>query len=208
MINGFYIDRSGSFTLNISYYPQQLFWYGAGISLATIIAISAFLLIAYRQGTKEPTTNLVARVVKGIIFQRSSRRQILIKPLVRLLEKSNAIPNTRSLIVDEAKSFNDNQIQEPVKASTAEPEFNNEKLNNYARYLVNLQKEITKMIRINPSCLPIILAVGLIICVPFLVMIREDIANTVAAYALDSLAVGMITGLLLPINPKAGYPRN
>src|SRR5437867_1606041 len=47
MINGFYVDKAGTFTLTIEYRPQEFFWIGASISIIAIAGIALYLFILH-----------------------------------------------------------------------------------------------------------------------------------------------------------------
>ncbi|TLY05686.1 MAG: hypothetical protein E6K88_09305, partial [Thaumarchaeota archaeon] len=68
MINGFYVDKAGTFTLTIEYRPQGFFWIGALISIIAIAGIALYLFILHHN-----EINKQGRILNSMVITSTSK---------------------------------------------------------------------------------------------------------------------------------------
>ena len=233
MINGFYIDKTGDFTLNIEYRPQNLFVIGFVISLISVIVIVVgYLIIIQREKLRRNSCLASSKVTilvnqnnpdvmqKGelisnqslSIFSQQKKRQELddqtaatastattIMPFVNSdSDDRETILHSPNTVINGNDGINYNKIGDNKDGNNKNDEVHRHNNNNWK---ANLKvPTVMHMIKSAPSSLPIICAVGLTICIPFMVMtLQENLCNLIAEYAVDSLAIGIVANTLTPL---------
>jgi len=193
MINGFYVDKAGTFTLTIEYRPQEFFWIGASISIIAIAGIALYLFIL-----RHTEINKQGRILNSTAITATSKgaygKRIENNTSAVVLEKS---PNGNAALV-RAGYFDKERTETPSKRDViSDAKFDHTQKGNRSLSNLSTREAIINLIKTNPSIFIISCAIGLTLFIPLLVALSEDIANMIAGYALNSLVLGIIVRLIV-----------
>src|SRR2546425_597858 len=193
MINGFYVDKAGTFTLAIEYRPQEFFWIGASISIIAIAGIALYLFILRHNEINKP-----ARLLNSTVITATSKgaygKRIENNASAAVFEKS---PNSNATLA-RAGYFDKERTGTSSKPDViSDAKFDHTQKGNRSLSNLSTREAIINLIKTNPSIFIISCAIGLTLFIPLLVALSEDIANMIAGYALNSLVLGIIVRLIV-----------
>src|SRR5437867_11120813 len=192
MINGFYVDKAGTFTLTIEYRPQEFFWIGASISIIAIAGITLYLFLYHNE------INKPARILNSTVITATSKgaygKRIENNKSAAVFEKS---PNSNAALA-RAGYFDKERTGTSSKPDViSDAKFDNAQKGNRRLSNPSTREAIINSIKTNPSIFIISCAIGFTLFIPLFVALREDVANVVAGYALNSLVLGIIVRLIV-----------
>src|SRR5437870_10774820 len=189
MINGFYVDKAGTFTLTIEYRPQEFFWIGASISIVAVAGIALYLFILHhteinKQG-RIPDSAVITATSKGAYGKRITAEVLEKSPNINAaLARAGYLDKERTEMHSKPGLINDSKFDHTQKGNRS---FSNP----------STREAIINLIKTNPSIFIISCAIGLTLFIPLLVALREDVANMIAGYALNALLLGIIVRLIV-----------
>jgi hypothetical protein len=177
MINGFYVDRVGDFKLDIIYKPQQFFQIGAGIS---VIAFFGAIFFAMPYGNsifwKMPYMLRLAKIlpVTSQVKGQSS------KPIMGKIND-----NVHSGVVLgwrlSSQTFSSKVATQRISTD------------NYGGSHPQESNCLTSSLRnFDSSNLPTVIAIVLILLVPFLIALSTTYANLAVEYALGCIFISLV----------------
>jgi len=197
MINGFYVDRTGSFTMDIQYKPQGFFWLGMAISIITDGIVITYFTILYRYEIKKHAHLLIATIA-AVKREKALKEMVLFNLSTKVIGVTDNMAGEISL-----RNLEDGGGQKAAESDLqTRRNFSSTPIRNYSMYPVSTRKKIILMIKSNPSHPILFLAIAFLLLIPLTIIFGENLANTVGAYALDFLIVGLIAAALFPRKVK------
>jgi hypothetical protein len=193
MINGFYVDRTGSFTMDIQYKPQGFFWLGLAISIITAGIVITYFTILYRYEIKKHA-HLLIEIIATVKGEKALKEMVLFNLSTKVIGATGNMASEISL-----KNLEDGGGQKAAESDVqTRRNFSAAPIRIDSMGSESTRKKIMLMIWSNPSHPIFFLAIAFLLLIPLTVIFGENLANTVGAYALDFLIIGMIAAVVFP----------
>ncbi len=185
MINGFYFSRTGDYAVSLKYEPQEFFNIGASAAAVTLVGTILYLTLPW------------FRVIDINISNRIPRFKITIF-LIKLFEQRNRKITKMAAGAESNKNISTlcttiaNQNHKHIPCNTVQASFVNHKKYLISNNSFQENKFISRLTRSDSSDLPILIALSLVVILPFLIVLDSAYLNLIAAYALGCLTIGLV----------------
>jgi hypothetical protein len=189
MINGFYIEQTGDYTLSIKYKPQEFFQIGAAISMTTFFGMILYFLLPSENVVIKRISNLL-RTPQAIVANMSYKRQI-----IEQMNRQTSSANKKiELNMTDAGIANKEHFLPKTMDQTKSGNSRNHLIDNELSKSADL---ISRLKKIDSSNIPIILGIALLMIIPALIGMQADFLNLISAYAMGCLVIGVIWRTIL-----------
>jgi hypothetical protein len=214
MINGFFVDKTGAFTLNIEYRPQRMAELGFLISATAAVSIVGYMVTIQHQKIQRflcLLSNIIARQSNKNSDKRHgeysshsacqiSNCKIHAKTVVASSSFSDSC-RVEAMKMSETSSVNDDhkdfEIDDPMDTRGGYH------YNAATRRTASTKTAIADFGRPTLFDIPILCAIGLTMLIPLMIIaLQENIANDIADLAADFLIIGIIAIVVEPLTRR------